>query len=156
MLEFMVASKTSKYVITAIIITAVITFSISYIIFRYIPDNNQNLKINEYKKELYDSTLCQYSCPLTLQEAQNKTQYLPESGCVQNCTADIKEIQSVGDAISNAQLKNDKLLEDMSVVITNCKKEAIDINTKTLDNTLFFTCSAEKLSELKNKYAYLN
>lgn len=149
------ASKTLKSVIIAIIITAVITFSISYIIFKYIPDNNQNIKINDYKKELYSSTLCQYSCPLTLQTAQNKTQYLPEQSCVQNCTVDVKKIQASGDAISNAQLKNDKLLDDMSVAITNCRTEAVDVNTKTLNNTLFFTCSIEKLRGLKDKYSYL-
>lgn len=152
----MMASKTLKSVIVAVIITAVITFAISYIIFKYIPDNNQNLKINEYKKELYTSTLCQYSCPLTLQEAQNKTQYLPEPVCVQDCTKNFKELQASGDTISNEQMKNDKLIDDMPNAINACKKEAVDINTKTLNNTLFFTCSIEKLSALKSKYNYLN
>lgn len=148
-------SKKLKAVISAIIITALITFVISYIIFKYIPDKKENLSINEYKKELYSSTLCQYSCPLTLQQIQNKTQYLPEQGCVQNCTKNLREIQETGDKISNEQLKNDKLIEDISNVINTCKTEAVNLNTKTLNNTLFFICSTEKLDSLKNKYSYL-
>jgi hypothetical protein len=151
-----VASKTLKAVIVAIIITAVITFAISYIIFKYIPDSKANLKINEYKKELYTSTLCEYSCPLTLQEAQNKTQYLPEPVCVDNCTKAFKALQSGGGAIPSAQLKNDKLIDDMSAAVNSCKTEAVDINKKTLNNTLFFACSIEKLSALKGTYSYLN
>jgi len=150
------ASKTLRAVIAAVIITAVITFAISYTIFKYLPESQANLKINEYKKELYSSTLCQYSCPLTPQQIQNKTQYFPEPGCVQNCTTSFKAIQTSGDKISNEQLKNDKLIEDMSSAVNSCKTEAVDPATKTLNNTLFFSCSVEKLGSLKDKYSYLS
>lgn len=151
----MMASKTLKAVIVAVVITAVVTFIISYTIFKYIPESKENLKVNEYKKEMYQSTLCQYSCHLTLQQVQNQTQYLPEPTCVQDCTKNFKALQTNGDAISNAQLTNDKLIEDMSNAITACKTNAVDINTKILNSTLFFSCSIEKLGSLKDKYNYL-
>jgi mannitol-specific phosphotransferase system IIBC component len=151
----MMASKTLRAVITAVIITAVITFVISYGIFKYLPESRANLKVNEYKKELYSSTLCQYSCPLTLQQIQNQTQYFPEPVCVQNCTKSFKGLQANGEKLSNEQLQKDKLIEEMSNAVNACKTEAVDPNTKTLNNTLFFSCSIEKLGSLKDKYSYL-
>lgn len=152
----MMESKTLKPIIWAVIITVFITFAISFLILKYIPDHNQNLKVNEYKKELYTSTLCQYSCPLSLQQAQNKTEYLPEQTCVNNCTKKFKEIQSTSEDISNSQIKNDGLINDMSSAISVCKNGAVDTKTMSLNNTLFFSCSVEKLSALKSKYSYLN
>ena len=151
----MMASKTFKAVIIAVMITALVTFAISYVIFKYLPEDKENSKINEYKKELYSSTLCQYSCPLTPQEVQNKTQYFPEPICVQNCTKGFNALKASGGSISNEQLEKDKLIDDMSNAVKACQTEAVDPATKTLNNTLFFSCSIEKLSLLKDKYSYL-
>jgi hypothetical protein len=150
------ASKELRSIIFAVIITAVITFAISFLILKYIPETNQNLKINEYKKELYISTLCQYSCPLSLQKVGNKTEYLPEQACVKSCTDKFKNNPSLSEDISNNQIKNDGLLSDMSNGIIDCKSTAVDVKSETLNNTLFFSCSIEKLNALKNKYNYLN
>ncbi len=154
MLKLVMASKTLKAVITAVIITAIVTFAISYIIFKYLPESKENSKMNEYKRELYSSTLCQYSCPLTPQQIQNKTQNFPEPVCVQNCTTNFKKLQASGNKISNEQLEQDNLIKDMSSAVSTCKTEATDSN-KTLNNTLFFSCSIEKLGALKDKYSYL-
>ena len=149
-------SKLSKQIILAVIITSIIIFSVSFFVFKYIPENKQNSKVNDYKKELYNSILCQYSCNLTLQQFQNKTEYLPDKTCVENCTKKFKELQLSGESISNDQIKNDRLIEDLSNTINSCKTEAFDKNNLELNNTLFFECSKEKLSELKTKYKYLN
>ena len=148
-------SKIRREVIIAVIITAVITFAVSYMIFKYLPENRENSTINEYKKELYSSTLCQYSCPLTLQQIQNKTQNFPEPACVQNCTKSFKALQTNGGKLSNEQLEKDKLIEDMSNAVKACQTEAVDLTTKELNTTTFFGCSIEKLGLLKEKYSYL-
>ncbi len=148
--------KILKPLILTVIITILITFAISFLIFKYIPDNNQNLKIDEYRKGLYTSVLCQYSCPLSLQQFQNKTDYLPEPACAKDCTDKLKNFQSITEDISNNQIKKDGLIIDMSNAITACKNKATDTKTKTINNTLFFNCSIEKLSALKNKYNYLS
>ncbi len=148
--------KISKSLILAVIITIFITSIICFLIFKYIPENNQNLKINEYKKGLYTSTLCQYSCPLTLQQFQNKTEYLPEQSCVKDCADKFKNIQIISEDISNNQIKKDGLINDMASAINTCKSKAVDTNAMVLNNTLFFSCSAERLDALKDKYNYLN
>ena len=149
-------SKTSKSIILAVVITLFITFAVSFLIFKYIPDSKQNMEANEYKKELYTSTLCQYSCPLSLQQFQNMSEYLPEKTCVENCTSKFKETKPISDDLSNNQIKKDGFIDSMSNAINACKSEATDTKAKTLNSTVFFSCSVEKLEALKSEYSYLN
>ena len=141
--------------ILTVVVTVIITFLLSFIFLKYIPEKSQDLKINKYKKGLYTSTLCQYGCPLTLQQFQNKTKYLPEQSCAKNCVDEFKSIQLISDDISNNEVKKDNLINDMASAINNCKSKAADMNTRTLNNTLFFSCSVGDLTALKDKYSYL-
>jgi len=152
--------KLNKSIFYTIIITAVIVFIVSYLIFSYIPNNKETSKLNEYKKALYDSIVCQYSCPLSLQEINNKTQEAPNAECVQSCTQELRDSQASGDIFSNAQLSNDNLIKDIEDVISVCKDASIRTNSKTnlpeLNSTIFFPCSSEALKEIKKDYSYLN
>jgi hypothetical protein len=150
------ASKKLNQIVLAVIISVLVTFLVSFLILKYIPENNQNIKVNDYKKEIYTSTLCQYRCPLSLQQSGNKTGYLPEPACIQNCTSKFKASQLISDDISNNQMKKDALIDDMSNAITACKNKALDTKVMALNNTLFFSCSIEKLDELRSKYDYLS
>ncbi len=146
-------------VVSAIIITAVIVFAISFVIFKYIPDQNKNSGVNEYKKQIFDSVSCQYKCPLTSQTSQNKTQLLPDLSCVQKCTADLKTRQNDTTQIqySDPDLKKDNLFTDIQNLVTSCKTTSIDqkLTPPAINNTMFFTCVAQGLDTIKPKYKYL-
>src|SRR3989344_207668 len=51
--------------IYAIIITAILVFAIAYSVFVYLPKYQEQAKVDNYKRELYQSLVCQYSCPLS-------------------------------------------------------------------------------------------
>ena len=146
----------SKSVITAVVIAVIVTFALSFLFLKYIPDSKELSKVNEYKKGIFSSTLCQYSCPLSLQTVQNQTGYLPEQSCITGCTSDLNQTKLLGEDISNNQIKKDKLIEDISTEITSCRNEAVNKTTMSVNSSLFFSCSAEKLNTLKAKYPYLN
>jgi hypothetical protein len=151
------ASKTFKPIIIAIILTAIITFAISYVIFKSSPATNESLSpnLNEYRKGLYSSTLCQYSCPLTLQEVQNKSQYFPDPACVENCAKNFKALQA-SYLPNSTDIEKDGLIGDMSNAVNTCKADSLDLTTKEMNNTEFFQCSIDKMNALKGKYSYLN
>jgi hypothetical protein len=65
-------------------------------------------------------------------------------------------MQSVGEQISDADIKNDGLVEDMTIIVNACKREATDNRTMSVNSTALFGCTAEKLNGLKGKYSYLN
>ena len=150
--------KIRKQVIYAIIITFIVTLALSYTFFKYIPSTKENNQLNEYKKALFSSTICQYSCPLESQVYQNKTQLLPGTECVKSCTASFRELQK-GEQFSNEQLKNDNLIADIEKVVSNCKTSSIIEGNNpipSIDNVKFFPCVSETLESLKKNYSYLN
>lgn len=149
-------SKESRQIVLAIIITAIVVFALSFLFLKYIPDSKELSKVNEYKKGIFSSTLCQYSCPLSLQTVQNQTGYLPEQSCITSCTSNLNQTKLLSEDISNNQIKKDKLIEDISTEITSCRNESANKTTMSINSSLFFSCSAEKLNTLKTKYDYLN
>ena len=146
--------------IYAIIITAILVFAIAYSVFVYLPKYQEQAKVDNYKRELYQSLVCQYSCPLSQQLINNKTQEAPNQECIMQCTQTLKELQNSTDAISNAQLTSDNLIKDMGDIITACRTSSIKENNSTklpeLNNSLFLSCSADGLKTLEPKYSYLN
>ena len=150
------ATKKSKPVILYVVITAVLVFAIAFLVFSYLPKNNQTNKIHEYKRGFYDSTLCQYKCPLSPQQIQNKTEYLPDPTCVKGCTDSFKSIAVLSDDISKNQLKEDRLIDDMSSGIAGCRTSSLDAAKTAMNTTMFLSCSIDKLEGLKSKYNYLN
>ena len=147
--------KIQKNIVYAVIITFVITFALTYFIFVSYPNMQQQSSINKYKKELFSSVLCQYSCPLTNQTINNKTQLLPSQDCVKQCTVNMKEIQN-STTIKNSDLENDNLITDIESVVSDCKIKAVNQTALTMNNELFFSCTSSSLASLKSKYSYLN
>lgn len=144
-----------RNVFIAIIITAIITAVICWLVFSYIPDYQKNIKIQSYKRSVFNSVLCEYKCPLTNQTYVNKTILLPDQECVKNCTVNVKDDQEKLNDFSNNDLKKDGLTEELMVVVNNCKKTSSDPKTKILDNKIFFDCVIKALEGLKEKYPYL-
>tara|TARA_Y100000034_G_scaffold102532_1_gene127445 strand:- start:1161 stop:1673 length:513 start_codon:yes stop_codon:yes gene_type:complete len=107
-----------------------------------------------YKKALYDSISCQYSCPLLFQEFQNKSQYLPSRTCVQNCIADFEALGLDSTRYTDSDLLNDALVIDLEQAITDCRAKSF-INSTETDSQAFFQCSVQELEEIKSDYPYL-
>jgi len=144
--------RQTLYIIIAVIITAVVTSAF----FIYYPKYQGNNEINQYKKALYDSVLCQYSCPLVDQVVQNTTQKLPEQACVQACTEKLRTINIDGNKFSNSDLQNDNFVKDVESGITNCRTESLNTTTLKVENERFFSCSINFLQSVKDNYSYLN
>ncbi len=147
-------SKTVLYIIAAVIITFLVTSAA----FTYIPKYQKSSELNSYKKQLYDSLLCQYSCPLIDQTYDNKTQLLPDQVCVQTCTASLKAEQAKGIKFTNEDLINDNLITDVEGIVKKCRTLTTTLKNTTIatiDNEKFFTCVKTDLESVKETYAYL-
>ena len=150
--------KIRKQIVYAVVVTFIVTLIISYVLFKYIPSTQENNQLNEYKKALFSSTICQYSCPLEEQVYQNKTQLLPGTECVKSCTESFRELQK-WEQFSNEQLKNDNLIADVEKVVSACRTSSILEGNNTIpsiDNVNFFSCVSKDLESLKKNYPYLN
>src|SRR3989344_2132296 len=98
--------KLSKKVVYAVIITAVVVFLISYGVFKYYPEQKKLSDLNSYRRALYGSIACQYSCPLESQIINNKTgetELLPGLECVKSCTSSFRALQISNSSISDSE-----------------------------------------------------
>jgi hypothetical protein len=140
--------------ITAIV-CIIITFSISYIFFAYLPQTQRQEKVEQYKKAMFDSGICQYRCPFKDQIIANKTQFLPEQKCIQSCidNSHVKDFNTKD--FSENELSADSLFNDVQTVVLSCKQKSSMKNSTLIDNSKFSECSAQALENLKNSYSYL-
>lgn len=139
-------------------VAVVLTAVICYILFVYVPQHNEKTEINNYKKAIFDSMICQHRCPLTDQLLNNKTQLLPDTACVSNCTAIAKEKMNNSD-FTQKDLEGDSLFIEMQNSINLCKKQSSSTNpidnSTTVNNAAYFACVPVKLELLKNNFSYL-
>ena len=142
-----------KKIIIAVVLILIISIVIYYE-YKYLPEQNKKIKILEYKKEFYNSILCEYNCPLKLQEYKNKTQLLPEAVCVKSCTKDFKKNNN-STAFSSIDLNQDNLIIDINKLVQDCKKQSLNSTTLSIDNSVLFSCSVKSLKTLRQKYDYL-
>src|SRR3989344_8252860 len=144
-----------KYLITIILVIALIV--LSFLIYNKSNGDNDS-DLNNYKKALYESVLCQYSCPLIEQEFNNITQYLPLKPCVESCINQFRALGLNDTKFSDETLINDNLVKDIEITIRNCKlssSEEIN-NSQRINNEIFFKCSVDGLNSIKSNYTYLN
>jgi len=151
----MVTSKRRNTIITIIIIVVIVlVFVGGYYLKDYQDKQKKISEINDYKKGFYDGILCQYECPLTLQNMSNKTEMLPELNCVKDCSAPFKaKFSSV--SYTKPELERDNLLKDIDGVVANCKKTSMNMTALKLDNVAYFNCAAKGVEGLKQNYTYL-
>jgi len=148
--------KIPKIAIYVGVIAVVVTFIASYFMFSYLPSQQKTSDLEEYKSALYESTLCQYSCPLTSQVFQNKTRMLPESACVESCASSFREKQKNGKSFTNQDLLGDSLVSDIENVVNTCRTDSTDFAKLETNDTKFFDCVSSGLTGLKGNYTYLN
>ncbi|MEM0465715.1 MAG: hypothetical protein QXW97_03380 [Candidatus Pacearchaeota archaeon] len=148
-------NKRKKFFLIAGIILIVIIFISIYLI--YVRNVNEKRKesVKEFKKEIYYSILCQYSCPLSLQNIRNKTQMLPSIECIKNCSTNLNQKYSKND-FKKEEIEDDDLLKDIDDSIKPCKTESMNLSIMKLDNLKYFNCAKNNLEKLKEKYIYLN
>jgi len=147
--------KVSK-VWMAVVIAVILTFAASAFVFVYLPKIQKQNEIKEYKQVLYDSILCQYSCPLIEKKVGvNKTDLVPEPECVKECSLELNAKIASGVKYTEAEVSNDDLLKDMRSSIDVCKRESFDNSTLAINSSEFFVCVKSDLVELKEKYSYV-
>lgn len=137
-----------KVILGLIVIIALLAIA-GFFAWKYNPKNS----LQDYKKLFFDSTLCEYKCPLTEQTINNKTMLAPDGNCVQSCTLEFKKEQG---KFNSTQMDKDGFLTEIKNVANNCRAEATNISAKKFDNVKFFNCTASGLENMKLKYDYLN
>ena len=151
--------KLNKKVIYSVIITAIVVFLVAYIVFKYYPEQKKLSDLNSYRKALYESISCQYSCPLESQVVENKTgesELLPGLECVKSCTSSFRALQISNSSVSDSELQADGLVNDITSTVNGCKQKAFNNSTFKVDTSAYFPCVSEDLISLKQKYSYLN
>jgi hypothetical protein len=121
---------------------------------KLIQDKKYREYIKDYKKSMYTSVICEYSCPLKLSIYHNQTQMLPDVTCAKNCVADFKAQYNKN--ITKDLIDGDKLLTNIGIIINNCKTKSSDLTNANVNTTQFFACASKSLSNLKQNYSYLN
>lgn len=153
--------KNNRRIIMWIFIAIVITAAVCYLLFAYIPQQNKQIAIQDYKKAIFDSMICQHECFLTNQVLGNVTQLLPDVNCVKNCTAIAKEKIKDSD-FTEKELLGDNFFKEIQGVINLCKKESTiisgnsGINSTIVNNTAYFNCVPVKMNYMKTNYSYLS
>ncbi len=141
-----------KILFIAIII---IVFIGGYFLKEFLDKQNRIKDVNDYKRGFYAGLVCQYSCPMSLQNINNKTQMLPDVDCVKSCSTAFKSKFSTF-SVKKEELQRDNLLADIDNVVKDCKKNTINTTAYSFNNTAYFNCAAKTLSGLKMNYSYLN
>jgi hypothetical protein len=151
----MTNSKNKNSILIIVIVVIIIAVFVGgYYLRSYLDLQKKNQAINDYKKGFYDGLLCQYNCPLTLQNMSNKTEMLPALDCVKACSTPFKtKFASV--SYTQAELSRDNLLKDIDGVVQDCKKKAMNMTALKLDNSAYFNCASIEVSDLKSNYTYL-
>ncbi len=132
----------------------VIVFIGGYFLKDYIDKQTRLKDVNQYKKGFYDGLVCQYSCPMSLQNVSNKTQMLPDVDCVKSCSAAFKS-KFASFSVKKEELGKDNLLTDIDNVVKECKKNTINTTSMSFNNTRYFNCAVKSLNDLKMNYSYL-
>ena len=118
------------------------------------PQQAEARELETFKKALFDSTLCQYSCPLEEQFFQERDQLLPTRECINACIAELTDLNLNAGQFSDFDLAKDDLVGSIEETIVTCR-EGAQLNETEIDNEAFFSCAADGLSSIKSQYPYL-
>jgi len=144
--------KKTVYLFIAVIVILLIAV---YLSFYYIPEVTQANKIKAYKTAMFESLVCQYSCPVIEQIIGNSTILAPQVQCIQNCTQELRAKGYNENEFSNEDLLTDNLLQDTIGVIDSCREINKD-NLGSTNYTIFFPCALQGLTEIRANYTYLD
>lgn len=144
-----------KTIFVLIFIILIVLGFIGYSSYAQTQETNEHLE--EYKRTVYDSLVCQYSCDLIEGESNGQQTMVPDTTCIQGCLAQVREKGFTGEEFSDAEILSDDLFLDIDTVIQDCKSEhfvADDVNTIP-DFSAFHSCVIDGFASLKEDYSYL-
>lgn len=128
--------------------------------FLYAPKQQSSQNVQQYKKDLYNTILCRYSCPLTeISLEDGSTIFFPEKSCSDLCVNELTKKGYTPNKFSSEEIITDNLVSDIDIEITNCRDETVSESGEnlTLGNSKnFFECVTQNLKQLKEKYPYIN
>ncbi len=120
----------------------------------YISYNNKEKMIEEYKLVIYNSLLCQFSCPIKEAQFEDQKQLVPDAACIKTCTEKLKANNFTQNIYAEKELLKDDLFLDIDQAISQCKKENTNIDSN-INYASYYSCNLEKINGLKEKYDYL-
>ncbi len=151
--EHIKISKKNLYFIFVIVLCLLIL--VYYFLF-FAPANKEREETEGYRKSLYDSVLCQYSCPLEEQTVGNSTGILPDKTCVRECVENTEKTRSVDlNQFNVRELIGDEFIQEIEDIAVRCRTDTLDENGE-IDNEGFFNCVRAGLEGMKENYTYLN
>jgi len=145
--------KISKRKMGVGVIMLIVVVIFGVYLFYYI-ENNKEIKINDYKLEVYNSLVCQFSCPMEEARFQNETRLLPETTCIEKCTENLKLNYLKNDSYIKEQLLGDNLFKDIDGAIIECRGINMDA-AGSVNYSSYYNCNLEKLYAMRDKYGYL-
>lgn len=148
--------KISKKSLYISIISVILVIVLLVYFLKLQPEMARASEVQEFKKALYESTLCQYSCPLSNVTFDNLTQVLPNRTCTDSCLADLRDKNFSSDDFADAELTTDALVADIENIVRSCNTANRDPENAQVLPEEFFTCIADNLEDLKTDYSYLN
>ncbi len=157
-----------KSLLIGMLILVIIIVLLFYFL-KLIPEKNKDKDIKIYKKALYDSILCQFTCALSPSKVQNTTVFLPDSLCQKICITELK-VKNLNTTIYSEQdLLTDNLATDIEKVMSDCRKlytkEQSPVNVSApnetsidipINTTAYFPCVKQGLIDLQDKYPYIS
>jgi hypothetical protein len=123
-----------------------------------IPRAEDNLtRAQIYKKAIYESLTCQYSCPVVDVNLSGKTEQMPDGKCINVCLNKIKETGFNKTSFSEEELLDDDFVYNTTSVIETCKQKFMAVNNESVlpDSKGFYNCGLKGLKSLKTNYPYL-
>lgn len=144
-------SRKAVYVGVAVLIMIVI----GSVYWFYNMENEKETEINNYKLNIYNSLICQFSCPIEETRFQNETKLLPDTACLERCTERLKMSNLRNDTYSKEELLSDNLFVELDGSILECKGLNRDA-AGSINYSSYYNCNLEKLYAMKERYDYLN
>jgi len=114
-------------------------------------DADRTQIVEEYKKAIFDSVVCQYNCPLVEQEIQGTNQLAPEQACVQQCSQKLSIYDS--NKFTREEMAQDNLIIDITKTASECRTQ--NVKEDKINMAVFFPCVENNLNSLKQIYPYL-
>jgi hypothetical protein len=145
---------TKRKFILLIVVVIIIAALLVYFL-EFYPKQQKEKGIEQYKKALYESVVCQYSCPLENLTIMNQTQLLPGTKCVAACIQQLKDKGYTKSLYTDGEMTQDFLIKDIEAVVVACRAQGTNNETGVQDNEKIMSCSVSGMNALKQNYAYL-
>jgi hypothetical protein len=111
----------------------------------------RSAEVKDYQKQMLESMICEYGCPLKLQLYHNNTELLPEAKCVKNCTKEFVSSQKEKN-ITKEEMNKGNFMNDMQKIIQECKMTATNVTEMKIDNAQFFPCTEDNLKNMTSRF----